>query len=93
MFLFQWFVDNNGGQPGQIVLFRTVDPNRVDTIEAGGILIALQEQDTLGKSSTLIIILGFWMDGYYLCDEKLVYNWLMIITFHCKFFESHLYEG
>ena len=50
MFLYlQWFVDNDPTKPGQLVLFRTVPKNKVTTIKAGGSIMALQEQDTIGK--------------------------------------------
>jgi len=45
---FKWFVDNDPAQPGQLSLFRTSSGNNVEKINAGGSLVALQEQDTLG---------------------------------------------
>lgn len=49
IFFLQWFVDNNDANPGDLVLYRTLDSNDVDSIEDGGAIAILQEQDEVGR--------------------------------------------
>mgnify|MGYP001801697464 CR=1 FL=1 len=51
--MFKWFIDNDAGNPGQLVLFRTVAANAVTQIRDGGSIFILQEQDTLGNGLDL----------------------------------------
>ena len=51
MFLYlQWFVDNEAQSPGDLVLFRTVTQDAVNSIDDGAALAVLQEQDTVGEN-------------------------------------------
>ena len=51
---FQWFVDNDPGSPGDLVLYRTREMSRNAGIKAGGTLVVLNEQDVPGEYCILI---------------------------------------
>ena len=48
--LWQWFVDNDPNAPGDLVLYRTIDPNQSDYVRLNGTLVVFQDQDSNGKN-------------------------------------------
>ena len=48
--LWQWFVDNDPTAPGDLVLYRTIDPNQSDYVRLNGTLVVFQDQDSNGKN-------------------------------------------
>ena len=88
--LWQWFVDNDPNAPGDLVLYRTIDPNQSDYVRLNGTLVVFQDQDSNGKNGPdwKFIYFRYWKFMQLYCEVvlqfcvgvNLIWNWAEVLA-------------